>query len=132
MRELDRQERFLIALALVLCAVIVGYNAFFVPSTSAPTTVTVWNGEDPTASSPGNPAEGSSSSDGGKVYQTVNLNTADAQTLATSLPGVGEVIAHRIVEYREANGPFSSIEEIKNVSGIGDKTYEKLRPYLTI
>ena len=48
----------------------------------------------------------------------VDLNAADAEEL-TALPGIGEVLAGRIVAYREANGPFSSVEELTNVSGIG-------------
>lgn len=55
----------------------------------------------------------------------VDLNTADAETLQL-LPGIGPVIAERIVEYREENGGFRSPEQVKNVSGIGEKTYEKI------
>lgn len=132
MRELDRQERLLIVVALILCAIIVGYNAFFAPSATAPTTVTVYHQESMSSAGSGEESTGSSVSGGNKVYQVVNINTADAQTLASSLPGVGEVIAHRIVEYRETNGLFGSIEEIKNINGIGDKTFEEMKPYLTI
>jgi len=56
----------------------------------------------------------------------VNINTATASELET-LPGVGEVTARRIIEYREVNGPFETIEEIQNVSGIGPKTFEGMR-----
>jgi competence protein ComEA len=56
----------------------------------------------------------------------VNINTATASELET-LPGVGEVTAQRIIEYRVANGPFETIEEIQNVSGIGPKTFEEMR-----
>lgn len=48
------------------------------------------------------------------------------------IPGVGPVTADSIVQYREEKGRFSSIEEIKNVSGIGDKTFEKLKDYITV
>jgi competence protein ComEA len=61
----------------------------------------------------------------------VNINTATASELET-LPGVGEVTARRIVEYREANGPFVTIEEIQEVSGIGPKTFEGLREVITV
>jgi len=61
----------------------------------------------------------------------VNINTATAEELDT-LPGIGPAIAQRIIEYRQANGPFQSIEEIKNVSGIGDKLFERLKDLITV
>jgi competence protein ComEA len=68
----------------------------------------------------------SSQADPGKV----NINTADSRTLE-SLPGVGPVLAQRIVDYREAHGPFASIEEIMEVSGIGSATFEQMRDLIT-
>lgn len=56
----------------------------------------------------------------------VNINTATIQEL-DSLPGVGEATANKIVNYREENGKFKSIEEIKNVNGIGEKKYKDLK-----
>lgn len=64
---------------------------------------------------------------GGKI----NLNSADATEL-DKLPGVGPSIAKRIIEYRTANGPFSSTEQLKEVPGIGDATYEKLADLITV
>ena len=55
----------------------------------------------------------------------LNLNTATAEELDT-LPGIGEELAQRIVEYREANGPFESVEEIMEVSGIGEGKFADL------
>ena len=60
----------------------------------------------------------------------ININTASADVLM-SLPGIGEVYAKRIVEYRNTK-KFSSIEEIKNIQGIGDKTFEKLKELITV
>ncbi|MBY5960944.1 ComEA family DNA-binding protein [Marinobacter nauticus] len=54
----------------------------------------------------------------------VNINTADVATLA-SLSGVGESKAQAIIDYREANGPFASIEALADVKGIGARTVEK-------
>lgn len=60
----------------------------------------------------------------------VNVNTADAQTLATNLTGVGLSKAQAIVAYREANGPFRSIDDLAKVKGIGAKTVDKNRDNL--
>lgn len=60
----------------------------------------------------------------------ININTATAELLE-SLPGIGEVIAQRIVDYREENGPFSSIGELGNVSGIGEKRLEAIWDLVT-
>jgi competence protein ComEA len=54
----------------------------------------------------------------------VNINTADAMAL-TSLNGVGEAKAEAIVTYRDANGPFESVEQLSEVKGIGARTLEK-------
>ena len=61
----------------------------------------------------------------------ININEDGAYKLVL-LPGIGEAIAGRIIAYREENGPFGSIEEIKEVSGIGDKVYDKIKEYITI
>lgn len=61
----------------------------------------------------------------------VDLNTAGAEELKT-LSGIGDALAARIIAYREENGPFGSIEEIKKVNGVGDKTYEANRERLTV
>ena len=55
----------------------------------------------------------------------VNINTADAQTIADSLNGIGEKKAQAIIEYREKNGEFKTIESLTEVAGIGEKTVEK-------
>jgi len=60
----------------------------------------------------------------------VNINSASAQQL-TALPGVGEKLAERIVEYRQKAGGFKSVQELMNVKGVGEKSFSKLQPYLT-
>lgn len=62
---------------------------------------------------------------------SVNLNTADEKDL-TQIPGIGPSKAQTIIKYREENGPFSSVENLKDVKGIGEKTFEKLKDYLTV
>ena len=61
----------------------------------------------------------------------LNLNTATAEELMT-LPGIGEVLAGRIVAYREAHGSFSSIDELAEVEGIGEKRIDAIRDYVTL
>jgi competence protein ComEA len=61
----------------------------------------------------------------------VNLNTASAADLE-SLPGIGAKTAERILEYRQKNGPFKKIEDLMNVKGIGEKSFLKLKPRLTV
>ncbi|MGC4107138.1 MAG: ComEA family DNA-binding protein [Thermomicrobiales bacterium] len=61
----------------------------------------------------------------------LNINTATAEQL-DELPGVGEVLAARIVAYREEHGPFGSVDELEDVDGIGPSLLEKLRPLITV
>lgn len=80
----------------------------------------------------GSPAQGNSasaeqqSSDG-----KVSINTADSEELQ-KIPGVGPVTAENIISYRESNGSFKSIDDIKNVSGIGEKTFEKMKSTIVL
>ena len=64
--------------------------------------------------------------------QPVDVNSADAATIAASLNGVGESKARAIVAYREANGPFEHIDELVNVKGIGLKTVDKNREMIRL
>jgi competence protein ComEA len=63
---------------------------------------------------------------------TVNINSADAQTLAASLKGVGETRAAEIVRHRETYGPFASAEELIEVKGIGQSTVDMNRDVITL
>jgi len=62
---------------------------------------------------------------------TINLNTATAAELE-KLPGIGQKVAARIVEYRQKNGPFKKVEELMNVQGIGEKSFLQFRGQLTV
>jgi competence protein ComEA len=66
-----------------------------------------------------------------KPAPIVNLNTATQAELET-LPGIGARTAERIIEYRKAKGPFKKIEELMNVQGVGEKSFLKLKPQLTV
>jgi competence protein ComEA len=61
----------------------------------------------------------------------INVNTADATTLE-SLSGIGEVLAAAIVQYREEHGPFTSVDQLEDVSGIGPATLEDIRDQVTV
>ncbi len=67
----------------------------------------------------------------GDGHQLVNLNTADVAALDT-LPGVGPVLAQRIVQWRQEHGRFTTVEELNEVSGIGDKLFAQLRTRVTV
>lgn len=61
----------------------------------------------------------------------VDINTADMQTLST-LPGIGEVLAQRIVDYRQTHGRFTAVEQLTNVEGIGEGKMEAILELITI
>ena len=61
----------------------------------------------------------------------VSINSGTKEELMT-LTGIGEAYAQRIIEYRETNGDFTSVEELTNVKGIGERTLEKLKPYIKL
>lgn len=63
--------------------------------------------------------------------ELININTADLNTLC-KLSGVSESTAQKIIDYREENGDFLSIEEIMEVKGIGEKTFLKIKSQITI
>lgn len=67
----------------------------------------------------------------GMAIAAVNINTATEQEL-DSLPGVGPAKAKAIVEYRKANGNFKSVDDLKNVKGIGDKTFADLKSQIAV
>lgn len=70
--------------------------------------------------------EGNTAEDG-----IININTASLEELQ-KINGVGEVKAKSIINYREKNGGFKSIDEMKNIEGIGDKTFEKMKDQITV
>ena len=73
------------------------------------------------------PATPASGATGGLI----NINTASATEFET-LSGIGEVLAGAIVDYRTENGPFASVDDLENVSGIGPATLEEIRDQVTV
>ncbi|WP_233190020.1 helix-hairpin-helix domain-containing protein [Sporosarcina sp. P35] len=73
-------------------------------------------------------ADSSPSSDSSSAK--VNINTANESEFQT-LPGIGPAKAAAIIQYREENGAFKQLDDLKNISGIGDKTFEKLAPHIS-
>ena len=67
----------------------------------------------------------------GPREELVNVNTADQETLET-LTGIGPELARRIIDHRDANGPFRSVDELLQDSGIGEATLAKFRSHVTV
>lgn len=130
-----RQVRWLLAVAVVLCALMIGYNVLFVPQVTL-TAVVKTDLSSVVQAAPSPVSDDVSRQEGYEpesVEQTapVNLNTADAEELAT-LPGIGPATAQKIIAYRESIGAFQSTEELMQVDGIGEKTFEKLKELVTV
>lgn len=62
----------------------------------------------------------------------VNINTASVQELDEKLPGIGPTLAQRIVDYRKLHGSFARVEDLNNVSGIGDKKYAEIKDLIVV
>lgn len=67
----------------------------------------------------------------GLPSQPIDINTADA-ALLERLPRVGPAMAQRIIDYRTAHGAFTRVEELRNIRGIGEKTFEQIRPHVRV
>lgn len=78
-----------------------------------------------------NGSEASTNQSNSSHPDLIDLNTAGAAELE-DLPGIGQTLAERIIEYRVANGPFTSIQDLRKVSGIGDKLFQEIHDRLTI
>ncbi len=69
--------------------------------------------------------------DEGKSHELININTASAEELV-QIPGVGQALARRIIDFREKNGPFQKVEDIMKVRGIGEKNFKKMKDSITV
>lgn len=137
MNESKRQSMFMIGIVLLVIAAVLFYIAWTQPRVYVKTgaensyensyqyEVEVQNTElsDETVA-----ATNSSSAD---VSYPVNLNTATYDELI-SIAGIGDVKARQILQYRDAIGTYTSVEQIMNISGIGESTYNQVATYLTV
>jgi competence protein ComEA len=83
------------------------------------------------AATPGLAADSSKNGPSASPGTPVDLNSATIEAL-TTIPGIGEVMAQRIVDWREEHGPFRRVEDLMKVKGVGEKTFDKLRPYVKV
>lgn len=113
--------RILASTAVAMIAAILGYNAIFVPK-MPPISVSVT----------GKTIKSGSDSYEKIQVEKININTADEETLSENLTGIGPAIAERIISYRNHYGGFQTIEELKNVKGIGDKIFQKIKDNITV
>ncbi len=142
--SIGRVERVLLWFALAIGVLIVGYNLLYVRGFSAPGLVIAAENTVPGTAQPQENGEASSMLSGevpgvegtprssAASSGKLNLNEASASELSALLPGVGDTLAARIIEYREAHGGFSSLAQLKEVQGIGETTYENILPYITL
>ena len=86
---------------------------------------------EPKAASTTAPTETITTCESSERSGLININTADAAELET-LNGIGKVIAQRIIDYRTENDGFDSIDEIMEVSGIGEKKFAAIKDYITV
>lgn len=113
--------KILISTAIAMAAVILCYNAVFIPE-MPPISVSVT----------GETIKSTSESYENTQIEKVNINTADKNTLSENLTGIGPAIAERIISYRNHYGGFKTIDELKNVSGIGEKIFEKIKDNIKV
>ncbi|MGN0452614.1 MAG: ComEA family DNA-binding protein [Ruminococcus sp.] len=117
---IKRPEAILIFFGLLFIAISVTFTVFYreVPNTAGVYYVSDYDKERLLESS---------------VAETVlvDINTAGKEALMT-VPGIGEVIAQRIIDYREQIGRFNSVEELMNIKGIGESTFENIKIYVKV
>lgn len=130
------QTMFMIGIALLVMSGILIYVSLSTPGVykeSETTAIQISSSTEAAANSVKSASSASKSSDNSAtvVSYPINLNTATVEELV-SIDGLGESRASAIIEYRDYLGGYTSVEQIKEISGIGDATYAKLAPYLTV
>lgn len=136
MEEEGRAKYFILAASFLLIAALILYRTFSVPLllpieiSEVSTSAYVFAPTEDSFTSPAVSSELNTVSESGGIH-LININTCSYEDLL-SLNGIGPVKAQAIIEYRTANGGFSSIEEITEVNGIGEKTFESIRSFITV
>lgn len=128
MLDIKKQEAILIAIGIALIGLIIGYNAFYIAC--AGQTVIVNADTQEQAYTP-NSAEDASNTVIVDENNKININTASEAELE-QLSGIGEAKAKAIINYREENGGFNSIDELKEVKGIGEGIFENIKDMITV
>ncbi len=83
------------------------------------------------AAAPASAAPGAAPKAAASEARPIDINTADGAALE-SVPGIGKSLSQRILAFREKNGAFQTVDDLLKVPGIGEKSIQKLRPYLTV
>ncbi|MFQ9064736.1 MAG: ComEA family DNA-binding protein [Eubacterium sp.] len=130
------QTMFMIGIALLVMSGILIYVSLSTPGVyreSETTAIQISSSTEAATNRSKSSTAASKSSDNSAtaVSYPINLNTATVEELV-SIDGLGESRASAIIEYRDYLGGYTSVEQIKEISGIGDATYAKLAPYLTV
>ncbi|HIS49598.1 MAG TPA: helix-hairpin-helix domain-containing protein [Candidatus Gallacutalibacter pullistercoris] len=125
-QALHQQTCILIAIACLFCAGILLYQVFF----QGPV-IYQKSGEDRPESSVFSSSEPEPSASSDTAVTLINLNTATAEELDT-LPGIGPARAQAIINYREEQGEFYTIEQVMEVDGIGEGIFEQIREFITV
>lgn len=130
------KERKIALVLLMLTLTFAGFCVgLFIGKQREPASVTIYTTKTPTAAvsestaAPELPPE--STQGAAYVDGLLDINLASVEDL-TTLPGIGPALAQRIVDYREQNGRFSSVEELRNISGIGEKRLSAILEYITV
>lgn len=130
------KERKIALVLLMLTLTFAGFCVgLFIGKQREPASVTIYTTKTPTAAvsestaAPELPPE--STQGVAYVDGLLDINLASVEDL-TTLPGIGPALAQRIVDYREQNGRFSSVEELRNISGIGEKRLSAILEYITV
>ena len=130
------KERKIALVLLMLTLTFAGFCVgLFIGKQREPASVTIYTTKTPTATAsestaaPESPLE--STQGAAYVDGLLDINLASVEDL-TTLPGIGPALAQRIVDYRGQNGRFSSVEELRNISGIGEKRLSAILEYITV
>ena len=136
-KALQTQTCVLVAVACIFCAAAILFQLYFrgevlYDKTEGSTTASMATSPMPENSTISDSNSSlPQSSEVNPVQEKINISTATAEELDT-LPNIGPVKAEAIIQYREEQGPFYTIEQIQEVDGIGEKTFEKIKDMITI